>query len=133
MESTARDDRPVGELVKQLSEQTADLVRQELRLAQVEMQEKGKRAGIGAGMFGGAGILALYGGGFLLAAGAVALATAVDPWLAVLIVALVLLAGAGALALVGRREVTQATPPAPEQAIESSKRDVDHLKEAARR
>lgn len=133
MAGTTRDQAPVGELVKQLSEQTATLVRQELRLAQVEMREKGKRAGIGAGMFGGAGILALYGGGFLLAAGAVALATAVEPWLAVLIVALVLFAGAGVLALVGRREVAQATPPAPEQAIESSKRDVDHLKEAARR
>lgn len=62
------NDRPVGKLVQELSQQTATLVRQELQLAQVEMKEKGKRAGVGAGLFGGAGVVALYGGGALIAA-----------------------------------------------------------------
>jgi hypothetical protein len=54
-------DRSVRELVQQLSNQTAALVRKEIRLAQLELQEKGKRAGLGAGMFGGSGLVALYG------------------------------------------------------------------------
>jgi hypothetical protein len=72
------DDRPVGELFQQLSTQTATLVRQEIKLAQLELQEKGKRAGLGAGMFGGAGVVALYGGGALVAAAVLALATALE-------------------------------------------------------
>ncbi len=127
------DERPVGDLVKQLSEQTSTLIRQELRLAQLEMQEKGKRAGIGAGLFGGAGLVALYGTAFVLAAAALALATAVDPWAAALIVGVVLLVVGGVLALTGKKQVEQATPPVPEQAIESTKRDVDEVKESARR
>jgi uncharacterized membrane protein YqjE len=127
------EEQPIGDLVQRLSAQTATLVRQELRLAQVEMQEKGKRAGIGAGLFGGAGVVALYGVGFVLAALAVLLATALEPWIAVLIVGLVLLATAGVLALTGKKQVEQATPPAPEQAMESTKRDVDELKQRAGR
>jgi len=84
--ATERQDQPVGELVKQLSEQTSTLVRQEIRLATVELQEKGKRAGIGAGLFGATGLVALYGVGALVAAAILALAEAVDPWLAALIV-----------------------------------------------
>ena len=133
--STTRttEDRPVGELFQQLSTQTVTLVRQEIKLAQLELQEKGKRAGLGAGMFGGAGLVALYGVGALVAAGVLALATAVEPWLAALIVAAALLLVAGVLALSGKRQVKQATPPVPEQALESVQRDVDEVKERAQR
>jgi uncharacterized membrane protein YqjE len=126
-------EQSVGELVQQLSQQTAELVRKELRLAQVELQEKGKRAGIGAGMFGGAGVVALYGVGAVVAAVIMLLATAVEPWVAALIVGAVLLATAGVVALLGRKQVEQATPPKPERAMESVQHDVEHVKERARR
>ena len=126
-------DRSVGDLVQQLSQQTAALVRQEMRLAQVELQEKGKRAGIGAGMFGGAGLVALYGVGAVVAAVITLVATAREPWVSALIVGVVLLATAGLLALLGRRQVDRATPPRPERAIESIQHDVEHVKERARR
>jgi hypothetical protein len=103
-----------------------------MRLAQVEMQEKGKRAGLGAGMFGGAGLVALYGVGALVAAAILLIATAVEPWLAAVIVGVVLLATAGLLALLGKKEVERATPPTPERAIESMQQDVEHVKERAR-
>jgi uncharacterized membrane protein YqjE len=125
------NDRSVSELVQRLSTQTGELVRQELRLAQVEMQEKGKRAGIGAGLFGGAGITALYGVGFLLAAAALLLATALEPWIAVAIVGGALLLLAGLLAVTGKKQVDQAKPLAPEQAIETTKQDIDHVKARA--
>jgi len=133
VEQTSQSDQQIGDLVKQLSEQTSDLVRKELKLAQLEMQEKGKRAGIGAGLFGGAGLVALYGLGVLIAAIVLALATAIDAWLAALIVAVVLFAIAGVAALMGRKQVEQATPPQPEQAIASTKRDVEVVKERAAR
>ena len=126
-------DQPVGELVKQLSEQMSTLVRRELQLAQLELQEKGKRAGIGAGLFGGAGAIALYGLGVLIAAAVLVLATAVEAWLAALIVGVVLLAIAGLAGLMGKKQVDQAVPPAPEQAIQSTKRDVSEVKERAAR
>lgn len=125
------NDRSVSELVQQLSTQTGELVRQELRLAQVEMQEKGKRAGIGAGLFGGAGLVALYGVGFLLAAAALLLATALEPWIAVAIVGGALLLLAGLLALTGKKQVDQAKPLVPEQAIDTTKQDIDHVKARA--
>jgi uncharacterized membrane protein YqjE len=127
------NDRSVSELVQQLSAQTGELVRKELRLAQIEMQQKGKRAGIGAGLFGGAGLVALYGVGFLLAAAALLLATALEPWIAVAIVGAALLLLAGLLALTGKKQVEQATPLAPEQAIETTKQDIDHVKARASR
>jgi Putative Actinobacterial Holin-X, holin superfamily III len=133
MDQQNMNERPMGELVQELSQQTAMLVRQELQLAQLEMKEKGKRAGIGAGLFGGAGVVALYGGGALIAAIVLLLATFLEPWIAALIVAAVLFAAAGVLALTGRKQVDQATPVAPEQAIESSKRDVDEVKGRAGR
>jgi uncharacterized membrane protein YqjE len=138
MEGTTRfertdDDRSVGELVQQLSNQTATLVRQELRLAQVELQEKGKRVGIGAGMFGGAGLVALYGVGALIAAAVIGIGTLLEPWIAAAIVGVVLLAVAGILTLTGRKQVERGTPPLPEQAIESAKRDVDEVKAARAR
>jgi MFS family permease len=120
----AADDASVAELVKQLSEQTSRLARQEVELAKAELTEKGKRAGLGAGMFGGAGLFGLYALGALTAAAILALATAVAGWLAALIVALVYGAIAGVLALKGKTKVTEATPAVPEQATESVKEDV---------
>jgi hypothetical protein len=133
MRTEELSDRPVGDLVQQLSQQTATLVRQEMRLAQAELQEKGKRAGLGAGMFGGAGLVALYGVGALIAAAIMLIGTALEPWLAGVIVGVVLLAVAGVLALLGRKQVDRATPPKPERAMESVQRDVEHVKERAGR
>jgi len=125
-------DRPVGELLKELSEQTTTLVRQELELAKLELTEKGKQAGIGAGMFGGAGIVGFYAVGALTACLILALATAVDGWLAALIVAAVYGAVAGVLALSGKSKVKQAVPPTPEQAVDSVKEDVQWTKSRAK-
>jgi uncharacterized membrane protein YqjE len=125
-------DRPVGELLKELSEQTTTLVRQELELAKLELTEKGKQAGIGAGMFGGAGIVGFYAVGALTACLILALATAVDGWLAALIVAAVYGAVAGVLALSGKSKVQQAVPPLPEQAVDSVKEDVQWTKSRAK-
>jgi hypothetical protein len=121
-------DRPVGELLKELSNQTTTLVRQELELAKAEMAEKGKQAGVGAGMFGGAGVAGLLALGALTAALIAALATGMEVWLAALIVGIVWAAVAGALALFGKQKTQEAVPPAPEQAIESSKEDVQWAK-----
>jgi membrane protein len=122
-------DRPTGELVKDLSQQVSTLVRQELELAKVELTAKGKEAGIGAGMFGGAGLFALYGVGALVACAILALSTAVTGWLAALIVAVVLFAVAGVLALLGKSRAQRATPPVPEQTVETIKEDVRYTKE----
>ena len=121
----------MADLVKQLSEQTTTLVRQELQLAQVEMKEKGKRVGLGVGLFGGAGVVALYGVGALIATIVLLLATFLETWIAALIVTVVLFATAGVLALSGKKQVDEGTPPVPEQAIESTKRDVDEVKARA--
>jgi uncharacterized membrane protein YqjE len=121
--------RPTGELVKDLSAQVSTLVRQELELAKVELTEKGKQAGIGAGMFGGAGLFALYGVGALVTCAIIALATAVTAWLAALIVAVVLFAVAGVLALLGKARAKRAVPPMPEQTVETIKEDVRYTKE----
>jgi len=123
----------VGELVQRASQQTADLVRQEIRLAQAEMREKGKHFGVGAGLVGGGGLVALYGIGVLLAAVVMLLATALEPWVAALIVAVVLLVVAAILAMVGRKQVEQATPPLPEEAAASVQEDIRHIKEKAAR
>jgi uncharacterized membrane protein YqjE len=125
-------DRPVGELLKELSTQTTTLVRQELELAKAEMAEKGKQAGIGAGMFGGAGLFGALALGALTACLIAALATGMDVWLAALIVAVVHAAIAAALALAGRQKTREAVPPAPEQAIESTKEDVQWAKTRAK-
>ena len=127
----ASSDASIAELVKQLSEQSSRLARQEVELAKAEMTVKGKQAGIGAGMFGGAGMVGLYALGALIAAAILALATAMAAWLAALIVAVVLAAIAGVLALQGKNKVKQATPPIPEQATESVKEDVEWAKTRA--
>jgi uncharacterized membrane protein YqjE len=128
----AGTDASVSELVKQLTEQTSSLVRQEVELAKVEMTEKGKRLGTGAGMFGGAGFFAWFGFGALTAAIILALATAVDGWLAAVIVAAVYFAVAGVLALMGKKKVKAGSPPVPEQAIETTKHDIETVKARAK-
>jgi uncharacterized membrane protein YqjE len=125
-------DRPIGELLKQLSQETATLVRQEIELAKAEMAQKGKRAGMGAGMFGGAGASVLLGLGALTAAAIAALDNAIALWLAALILALLWLAVAGVLAATGKGKVRQATPPVPEQTQQSLKEDVEWAKTQAR-
>lgn len=125
-------DRSTQELVKQLAGQTTALVRQEVELAKAELAQKGKRAGIGAGMFGGAGVLGLYAVGALTAAAILALATALDGWLAALIVGVVYAAVAGVLALQGRRKVREATPVAPERTVDTVKEDVEVVKQRAK-
>lgn len=126
------NDRSTQELVKQLADQTTALVRQEVELAKAELAQKGKRAGIGAGMFGGAGVLGLYAVGALTAAAILALATALDGWLAALIVGVVYAAVAGVLALQGRRKVREATPVAPERTLDTVKEDVEVVKQRAK-
>jgi MFS family permease len=130
-EAGAASDASLAELVKQLSEQSSRLARQEVELAKAELAVKGKRAGIGAGMFGGAGAFGFYGFGALTAAAILALATAMDGWLAALIVAVVYGVIAGILALQGKHKVQQATPPIPEEAAESVKEDVQWAKSRA--
>ncbi|WGL53164.1 phage holin family protein [Nocardioides sp. BP30] len=121
------------ELVSQLSHEVTRLVRDELRLAQLEVSGKAKKAGVGVGMFGAAGLIALFGLGTLIATAVLALALAVDAWLAALIVAVVLFAVAGIAALVGRNSVRAAAPPVPTEAMASTQRDVETAKEAAHR
>ena len=121
-------EEPIGDLVKRLSEQTATLVRQEMQLAQAELKEKGKHAGIGGGLLGAAGLTALFGVGALVATAVLALATAMEAWLAGLIVTVLLFAVAGVLVLAGKRQVEQAGPPVPEQAQASVQTDVQEIK-----
>jgi hypothetical protein len=129
---TPEADRPLGELVQDLSRQTSTLIRQEMRLAQAELTEKGRHAGKGAGMFGGAGLVALYGVGALVAAAILGLATVLEPWIAAAAIGVLLLVIAGILALTGKKELDEAGPPKPEQAMESVQLDVETVKERAR-
>ena len=122
------DDPTLGALVHDLTQQVPQLIRSEIRLAQAEMTEKGKRAGLGVGMFSAAGLLAFLGLCCVVATGILALAHALPDWLAALVVAVVLFLGAGVAALMGRKEVRQATPPAPERAIEGVKEDIAVVK-----
>jgi Putative Actinobacterial Holin-X, holin superfamily III len=121
-------ERPAAELMKELASQTSTLVRQELDLAKAEMAQKGKQAGLGVGMFGGAGIIGFVAFLALTACFIAALATGMDVWLAALIVAVVYAAIAGALAFAGRSRVKEATPPVPEQTVETLKEDVEWAK-----
>jgi uncharacterized membrane protein YqjE len=120
-------DQPIGELLKQLSEETSTLVKQELALARAELEQQGKRAGLGAGMLGGAGVAGLLTLGSLTAVVIALLATAMDTWLAALIVTVVWAAVAGVLALQGRSKIQQATPPVP-QTVDTVKEDVQWAK-----
>jgi uncharacterized membrane protein YqjE len=140
MEETARTTQPAdgqersaGELVKELSELMPRLVRDELKLAQIEMTRKGKQAGVGAGMLGASGIVALYAVGCLLACAIIALSGVIAAWLSALIVGAALLAVSGIAALAGRGRLTKATPPVPKEAIDSVQADVEEIKEKAHR
>ena len=126
-------ERPAGDLVKEAAEQVSVLVRDELKLAQLEMTRKGKQAGFGIGMLGGSALIALYGVGCLIACVIIAISGAVAAWLAALIVGVALLAAAGAAALLGKGHLQRATPPVPEQAAADIKTDVEQIKEAMRR
>ena len=121
-------DRSLGELLKQLSEQTTRLVHQELELAKAELQQKGKQAGMGAGLFGAAGAIGLLAAAALTACFILALDAVMPAWLAALIVAVVYAAVAAVLALRGRDRVKQALPPVPEQTIETVKEDMEWAK-----
>src|ERR1700756_5381034 len=129
----ASQERSTGELVKSLSEQVSVLVRDELKLAQLEMTHKGKQAGVGVGILGGGGVLAFYGGGCLIACAILAISGVVAAWLAALIVGAALLAVAGVAALLGKQRISKATPPLPEQAVADVKADVEEIKGRAHR
>jgi hypothetical protein len=116
-QQTQLEDRPIGELMRQLSDQTTTLVRQEIELAKAEMTAKGKQLGAGAGLFGGAGVLGLYAVGAITACLILALSTAVAGWLA---------------ALIGKKKTQAGAPPVPERAISSTKEDVEWAKTRAK-
>jgi Putative Actinobacterial Holin-X, holin superfamily III len=123
----------VAELARQLPEQISRLVREELRLAQLEMTQKGKRAGIGAGMLGGGGVIALYGVAAVVAAAIFALTLVLPAWASALIVGGALLLVSAALAGLGRKRVKQAMPPVPQQTQASVEADVEEIKERVQR
>lgn len=123
----------MGELVVKITEDVRTLVRDEIRLAQLELKNKGKQAGLGAGMFGGAGLFAMFGIGALVACAILALGLVMPHWLAALIVGVVLLAIAGVLALIGKSKLSKAMPPTPDEAIGGVKKDIDAVKGGARR
>jgi uncharacterized membrane protein YqjE len=125
-------ERSTAELLRRLSQETTTLVKQELELAKAEVAEKGKRAGVGAGMFGGAGLFGVFAFAALTTCIVAALELAMPLWLAALIVAAVYAAIAGVLALRGRSKVQEAVPPLPEQAKASVKEDVEWAKTRAR-
>jgi putative superfamily III holin-X len=125
-------EQSIGDLLRQLSEQTATLVRQELDLAKAEMQQKGRRAGLGLGLLGGGGVLALAAVGAFTATLIMLLAEWMDGWLAGLIVTAVMALAAGLLALQGKEKVAAATPPMPEETIETVKEDVQWAKSQIR-
>jgi hypothetical protein len=122
-----------GQLIGQLTEQLTRLVRDEARLAQAEVTQKAKRLGVGAGLFGGAGLFAFFGLAVLVATAVLGLAHALPDWLAALVVAVVLFAIAGVLALVGKKDVQQAAPPVPTQAIAGVQADIATVKKGLSR
>ncbi|WP_127354154.1 phage holin family protein [Actinacidiphila soli] len=129
----APSEEPIGALVSRASQQLSQLVRDEIRLAQAEMTEKGKRFGIGGGLFGGAGTMAFVALQALAAAAIAALTLVLPLWASALIITGVLLVIAAVLAAAGRKQIGQATPPAPAQAIHGVKADMAEIKEKAKR
>jgi uncharacterized membrane protein YqjE len=131
-QSASANDASTAELMRRLSDQMSSLVKQEIELAKAEVGEKGKKAGIGAGMFGGAGVTGFYMVGTLLATIIAALSLAMDTWIAAGIVTVVLGAIAAVLALQGRNKVQAAAPPVPERTLASVKRDTETIKASAK-
>ena len=124
---------PVSELVQRASQQLSQLVRDEMRLAQAEMTEKGKRFGKGGGLFGGAGLVAVLTLQAMVATVIAALSLAMDVWVAALIVTGVLAAVTALMAALGKQKVSKASPPTPERTVDSVKADVAEIKERAQR
>lgn len=125
---TPGPDPTLGALVNQLTTQVPELIRSELRLAQAEVAEKGKRVGLGVGMFSGAGLLAFFGFGTLLATFILALSLVMDGWIAALIVTVLLFGVAGILAVIGKKSVAAATPLQPEKAVAGLQADIATVK-----
>ncbi|MEV7001832.1 phage holin family protein [Streptomyces sp. NPDC093982] len=124
---------PVGDLVQRASQQLSELVRDEMRLAQAEMTEKGKRFGKGGGLFGGAGLIGVLTLQALVATVIAALSLAMDIWVAALIVTGVLAAVTALMAALGKKQISRASPPTPERTMDSVKSDVAEIKEKAQR
>jgi len=131
-QDAALRERSIGELFGKLSTETSTLIRQEMALARAELTEKGKEAGKGAGLFGGAGAVGLLGAGAITAGIILLLDLAIAAWLAAIIVGLVYVAVAAVLGLKGRERIQAATPPVPEQTVDTVKEDVEWAKTRAR-
>jgi hypothetical protein len=131
--TTRAGDASTAQLVSQLTADSSQLIRDEIALAKIELSERAKHVGVGAGLFGAAGMLAWFGFGTLVAAAVLALALVIDAWAAALIVAVVLFAAAGVAALVGKKNVAEGTPPVPERAITNVKADLAEVQEARHR
>jgi uncharacterized membrane protein YqjE len=125
-------DQSTSDLVQRASEQITRLVRDEIALAKAELTEKGKHAGVGVGLFGGGGVLAMYGVGAMVATLIIVFDLFLPLWLAALIVTVVLFVVAGILALLGKSQITKAVPPEPSEAVASVKADVDEVKQAVK-
>jgi uncharacterized membrane protein YqjE len=128
--STPTENASTGELITQLTAQTSRLVRDEIRLAQKEFQESAKHAGIGAGLFSVAGVFAVFGVATLIAAAVAAISLVLPVWAAALIVGVVLLAAGGIAALIGKRQVQEASP-VPQQTVANVKEDIQEVKDAS--
>ncbi|MEV6249446.1 phage holin family protein [Streptomyces sp. NPDC051742] len=123
----------VGDLVSRASQQISELVREEMQLARAEMTRKGRRFGVGGGLFGGAGLVGFLASQALVGAMIAALALLLPVWGSALIIAALLAAVAAVMAAAGRKQIAKGGTPAPEQAINSVKADVAEIKEAAHR
>ncbi len=122
----------VGELFSRLSEQSSRLIRSEIELAKAELSRKAKAGAIGAGLLAGAALFGFFGFAVVLTTIILALSLVIEPWLAALIVALVLLAIAAVLALLGKKSLDKGVPPKPERTAENVKQDVQAVKEGLR-
>ncbi|PZS38282.1 MAG: hypothetical protein DLM62_14655 [Pseudonocardiales bacterium] len=130
---TSGADASVGQLVEQLSAQISALVRDEMALATSEMKRKGAQAGIGIGIGGAGAVVALLGLGALVAAAILGLAVVLAAWLAALIIGVVLLVVAAVASAAGIMQVRNSAPPVPEKAVQSTKQDIETVKESVRR
>lgn len=132
MEGNTGQAPSMAELVNKLSEQASRLAHLEVELAKAELLRKGRRAGLGAGMFGGASVFGLFALGALVAAAIIGLGRVITPWLAALIVATALGLLAGIIAMAGARTLAEAVPPIPEQTVETVREDLEYAKAKAR-
>ncbi|MQA10720.1 MAG: phage holin family protein [Pseudonocardiaceae bacterium] len=133
MHDVPQSQRSTAELIRDLGDQVTRLIRTEMRVAQRELQRKGKEAGKGAGLLGTAAVFGLLGSGTVVAGGVLLLGQAVAPWLSAVIIGAGLLGLAGVTALVARSRIRVSAPPLPEDAIDGAARDIESVKEAARK